>query len=245
MIQGILFDKDGTLVDLLATWLPTYRAATDHLAACAGDPGLSDRLMIAGGWVPGTNRLLPGSPLSCATNDDIIALWAEDPAVAAIPDVHRTVREIFLEQAVRHTAPILPLRPFLSALRDRGLRLGIATMDSTAAAVASLRGQGVLDLFDLVIGFDAGFGAKPDPGMVHAFCSATHLEPAQVAMVGDAKKDLDTGANAGVGLRVGVLTGAASREALTPFADVVLPSVADLPALLDEIGVPPAGAAPP
>ena len=49
-IEAVLFDKDGTLVDLLATWLPTYRAATDRLAEAAGDPSLSDRLMIAGGW---------------------------------------------------------------------------------------------------------------------------------------------------------------------------------------------------
>lgn len=51
-------------------------------------------------------------------------------------------------------------------------------------------------------------------------------------MVGDARKDLDTGRNAGVGLKIAVLTGAADREALAPHADLVLNSVAELPAAL-------------
>lgn len=233
MIDAILFDKDGTLVDLLATWLPTYRAATDLLAAEAGDPGLSDRLMIAGGWIPGEDRLVPGSPLSCATNDQIIDLWATDPTVAALPDVHARVRAVFFAEAVRHAAPLLPLGPFLRGLRARGLRLGIATMDSTAAAAASMEALGVADLFDAIIGFDAGYGAKPEPGMVHAFCAAAGVPPGRTAMVGDALKDLYTGRNAGVAATIAVLTGAASHDELAPHADAVLPSIADLPAWLD------------
>lgn len=233
MIDAILFDKDGTLVDLLATWLPTYRAATDALAVWAGDPSLSDRLMIAGGWVPGEDRLLPGSPLSCATNDQIIDVWQTDPAVAALGPVHERVRAIFLEHAVRHSTPIVPLAPLLSGLRDRGIRLGIATMDSTAAARESMELLGVLHHFDLVIGFDAGFGAKPEPGMVIAFCEAVGVPPERTALVGDSRKDLDTAHNAGVAHKVAVLTGAADHEALAPYADVVLASVADLPAWLD------------
>ncbi|HMV69335.1 MAG TPA: HAD family hydrolase, partial [Myxococcota bacterium] len=230
-IEAVLFDKDGTLVDLLATWLPTYRAATDRLAEAAGDPSLSDRLMIAGGWRPRDGRLAPGSPLSCATNDDIIALWSNDPQVAALGDVHAMVRETFLTEAVRNSQPIVPLRPMLTALRDLGLRLGIATMDSTAAATAGMLHLGVADMFDLILGFDAGFGAKPAPGMVHAFCAAVDAPPERVAMVGDARKDLDTGRNAGVGLVVAVLTGAADRAELAPHADVVLDSVGGLPDL--------------
>ena len=28
--RGILFDKDGTLLDFDATWLPAYRMVADH-----------------------------------------------------------------------------------------------------------------------------------------------------------------------------------------------------------------------
>lgn len=235
MIDAILFDKDGTLVDLLATWLPTYRAATDQIAALAGDSGLSDRLMILGGWSPDTGRLAAGSPLSCSTNDDIIELWATDPVAGGVTDMRGVAKRAFYQGAVEHAAPIVPLRPLLSDLRARGLRLGIATMDNTDSARQTVARLGLDGLFDLVVGFDAGFGAKPDPGMVLAFCEATGVPPARVAMVGDARKDLDTGRNAGVGLKVAVLTGAAGREELAPHADVVLGSVGELLALVDRL----------
>ena len=45
-IKGILFDKDGTLVDFRATWLPRYRGAAAELAATVGGgPGLARALL--------------------------------------------------------------------------------------------------------------------------------------------------------------------------------------------------------
>ncbi|MCH7793725.1 MAG: hypothetical protein IH900_01095, partial [Proteobacteria bacterium] len=49
-IRGILFDKDGTLLDYAATWMTANRVAA--LAAAGGDRALSERLLIAGGYDP-------------------------------------------------------------------------------------------------------------------------------------------------------------------------------------------------
>ena len=35
-IRGILFDKDGTLLDFWATWLPAYRSSAEKIAGSAG-----------------------------------------------------------------------------------------------------------------------------------------------------------------------------------------------------------------
>ncbi len=40
-IRGVLFDKDGTLLDYAATWMTANRVAA--LAAAGGDPELGDR----------------------------------------------------------------------------------------------------------------------------------------------------------------------------------------------------------
>ena len=34
-IHGILFDKDGTLLDFCATWIPAYRAAAGARSRCS------------------------------------------------------------------------------------------------------------------------------------------------------------------------------------------------------------------
>ena len=55
-------------------------------------------------------------------------------------------------------------------LRSHGLKVGLATMDSSAAAEAQLAAFGVRRLMDFVCGYDSGYGHKPGPGMVEAFC---------------------------------------------------------------------------
>ncbi|HKK37230.1 MAG TPA: HAD hydrolase-like protein, partial [Paracoccaceae bacterium] len=64
-------------------------------------------------------------------------------------------------------------------------------------------------------------------------CAAAGCDPAETVMVGDSVHDLGAGRAAGVGLVVGVLTGPAREADLAPLADVVAPSIAALPDLLD------------
>ena len=83
-IRGVLFDKDGTLVDYAKTWEPAYRAAAEELADAAGAPGLARRLLIMGGY-DGDGVLDPGSVLACGTNAEITALWSGTLSVNAAP----------------------------------------------------------------------------------------------------------------------------------------------------------------
>ena len=70
--------------------------------------------------------------------------------------------------------------------------------------------------------------------MVLGFCRATGLSPHEVAVIGDSTHDLHMARAAGAGLAVGVLTGPARDADLAPDADVVLPSIAALPAFLSQ-----------
>ena len=91
---------------------------------------------------------------------------------------------------------------------------------------------GILDEMAFVAGYDSGFGAKPAPDPLLAFCAATGLAPADCAMIGDSTHDLAAGRAAGMTC-IGVLTGPASRATLAPHSDAVLDSIADLPGWLD------------
>ncbi len=234
-LRGILFDKDGTLIDFFATWVAAYRVVADEVAALSGDPSLADGLLRAGGYDPATGELDPASPLACGTNDEIAALWSAHPGVARHLDLRHAVSQGFGRFGIKPTA-VTDLPRLFRRLKARGYRLGVATNDHEAPTLESLDYLGVRDALDFVAGADSGFGGKPGPGMLHGFCRATGLGAAEVAVVGDTVADLAMARAGGAGLGIGVLTGAAKGDGLAGLADHVIASVEEVEDLLDRLG---------
>lgn len=226
MLDGVIFDKDGTLFDFRQSWGGWVARLVRALAPGeAAAQGLAARI----GFDLAALSFHPRSP--------VIAGTAEDIADALLPGLPGMTREALIGRmnALAETTPMaeaVPLVPALSSLRARGLRLGVATNDSEAPARAHLAAHGVDGMFDFVAGYDSGWGPKPGPGMLLAFAGQFALEPARVAMVGDSRHDLMAGRNAGM-RTVAVLTGVAGAEELAPLADVVLRDIGELGAWID------------
>ena len=206
---GVLFDKDGTILDYWATWVPINRRAA--LWAAGGNAALAGELLRLGGHDPDTDHVKPGAPLAAGEFLDIAQAFAAHPDVGAAGELAAGIERIFCEGGAEHSVLIAGARETLIELRRRGLRIGLATNDSMGGIEASLARHDVLHLFDFCVGCDLGLGAKPDPRMVLGFCRAAGLARGEVAVVGDAIHDLVMGRAAGVGLNVGVLSGTSGR----------------------------------
>ncbi len=230
--RAILFDKDGTLVDFRATWVPAYRGVAAELAErLGGGEALARRLLERLGYDAANDGFAPDSVLLWETNPTIADRWAATPEVAGRLDTREIVLRHFADLDRYPPRPVGDLPGLLGRLRRRGLRLGLATMDDTALALAHVERLGIAAHFDFLAGADAGHGAKPDPGMALAFCDACGLVPAQVVVVGDTPADLLMARRAGCAAAVAVRTGAAPLDRLAGLADHVLPSVQDLETL--------------
>jgi phosphoglycolate phosphatase len=229
-IKGILFDKDGTLLDYFETWTPVNQEVA--LAVAEGDEALAERLLVAIGRDREMNLALPGSILAAGTARDFAACWVAQLEGRGEEELAAQIDAIFVDGGRRHAVAVEGMERVIPALKLRGFALGIATSDSAAGAEASLGHFDVLRHFDFVAGCDSGHGTKPGPGQVHGFCAATGLAAPQVAVVGDNTHDLEMGRAAGAGLVVGVLTGTGRHEDLAVQADHVLESIVELEALL-------------
>jgi phosphoglycolate phosphatase len=227
-IRGILFDKDGTVIDYWRTWVPINREVA--LYAAGGDKGLADELLRLGGHDPASDRITPGSPLAAGDFLDIAEAFAAHPGVVPASQLVAGIERIFCTGGAQHSALISGARDTLVELKRRGFHIGLATNDSGAGLEASLAQHDVLHLFDFAVGCDAGLGSKPDPRMVQGFCEAVGLGRDEVAMVGDAVHDLAMGRAARVALNVGVLSGTSGRDDFEGLADLILDSINDLPA---------------
>jgi phosphoglycolate phosphatase len=227
-LRGILFDKDGTILDYWKTWIPINRAVATM--AANGDQTLADALLRHGGHDPMTDQVTPGSVLAAASMDGIIAAFAAYLGPRAPKTLAQETSRLFREGGAANSVMIDGAAEALRSLKARGFRLGVATNDSIDGLHASLgKHAGLLDLFEFHCGCDSGHGSKPEPGMGRAFCDALGLDPRATAIVGDSTHDLEMGVRAGYGVRVAVLSGTGRKEDLAPYADVVVTSVAELP----------------
>jgi len=233
--RGIVFDKDGTLIDFNSTWLPVYRCAALEIASNRAP--LAQELLERYGYDHITGQFVGGSLLAAGTNQEIAHAWAEhlpevdDEEKLAALSVH--LNRIFQQQVALHSTPVKDLQATLRTLNKAGLKLGIATSDSYQGIHNSLQSFGVISEFEFLCGYDSGFGIKPEAGMVLEFCKAMSLAPAEVIVVGDNPHDIEMGKNARAGLCVGVLTGTSTRDELEVQADVVFEDITGLVGLVN------------
>jgi phosphoglycolate phosphatase len=225
-IRGILFDKDGTIIDYNRTWVPMNREAAAF--AAAGDAALAAELLRAHGQDPDTDAITAGSILAAGTIAEIAAAFAARLGPRTPPDLAASLDRLYTEGGARRAVLIDGVDATLAELKRRGLRIGVATNDSLGGLKVSLQRTGVLDLFDFIAGADSGYGTKPGPGMALAFCKTMQLRPGQIAVVGDAVHDLAMGRAARVGMTIGVLSGTSAAKDLKPFADLILGSINDM-----------------
>ncbi len=229
--RGIVFDKDGTLLDFNRTWLPVYLHAAREFAA--GDEDAARSLLSDHGYVFDRQRFVGGSLLAAGNNRQIAEAWAQQLGIPErIEEFGQRLEQIFRDRGAEEATPVEGLAETMAILKDSGRWLGVATADSYQGIINTLRSFDVLQHFDFLAGYDSGHGVKPEAGMVLAFCAQLGIEPAEVVVVGDNRHDIEMGRNAGAGLCVGVLTGTSTRAELQTIADAVLDDVRELPELL-------------
>jgi phosphoglycolate phosphatase len=202
-IKGILFDKDGTLIDFDRTWFEV--ADLMALKAANGSRSRADHLLIEAGYDFGTRRFKADSVFAAGTNADVIALWypGQSPAErqATVEDYDRFVGE----NASAKPYGLPGVKDAITKLHGLGYRMGVATNDSTRGAERTLAALGMSQLFDAAYGYDAVANPKPAPDTVRAFCDLTGYKPSEVAMVGDNRHDMDMARSAGVLARPRIL----------------------------------------
>ena len=229
-IRGILFDKDGTLIDFNRTWFGIILGLARRSAG--GDDAQARELAAQVGYDWEQQRFIGGSVVAAGTMAELVAAWHPELDANRLDERIADYDLFALEEGARSATAIAGLDATLATLHGQGFVLGIATNDSEAGARATAAALGITARFSSLIGYDSVVQPKPFPDQLHLFASQTGLDAKHIAMVGDNLHDLEMAHAAGAGLAVGVLSGNSTRAELEDRADVILDSIADLPALL-------------
>ena len=234
-IRGILFDKDGTLIDFEQTWMPAYHAALDFLCNPLPDPDLKNRCLVASGYDIDRGCTVPNSPLAVEGSDDIAMIWLETAGLSSDKGTIDRLVQIMEEYSADHPVPLFDVEALFKRLVDRNLTLGVATMDAEWVARRSMDKLSAAEHIQFYAGYDSGFGRKPGPGMAQKFCADTKLQPDQIIVIGDNLHDLHMSINAGAALSVGVCSGVANRDDFADVADHVIEDATEIEDLLDQL----------
>ncbi len=230
MLKGIVFDKDGVLVDFDRTWVTMLLDMAREWAG--GDEEKNRHLLTSAGYDAATNSFFSGSVWAAGNTDDLVEVWDQ---TGDAYEQEKLAKFIDLRCVECEIIPLFPppeLQGLFGGLTGRGLKLGLTTNDGEASAVRTMDAFGLAPFLSRIIGYDSVVNPKPAADPVFEFCDHCELESAQMAVVGDNVHDMEMAAAAGVAVRIGVLSGNSIAADLRPHADFLLDSVMDLPQLL-------------
>ncbi|CCH94050.1 Similar to tr/Q4C8G8/Q4C8G8_CROWT HAD-superfamily hydrolase [Microcystis aeruginosa PCC 9432] len=189
-IQGIVFDKDGTLEDSRAFW---YDRAIARIQAIESQiPGLESLLTKTFGI--GANSLNPAGLMAVGSR--------RDNHIVAAGCIASTGRDWLTAMAIAKAAfqaadekvpPRLnPLYPqcleVIRYLHAAGLQLAILSSDTTARVEQFVKENHLLNYIKIVRGCDRGL-SKPDPLLLQETCQALGTPVDKTLMVGDTRAD--------------------------------------------------------
>lgn len=231
--QAILFDKDGTLLDLLATWGTWAELVLQGLGnqlALIGDSPDTDLSRVLGTRHDASGRLIgydPAGPLSMATAEETYGILAWHLYSAGVPwnealtRVTAIAKEAMNELRSRRIAAPLPeLLPFLQQCAASSLKLGVVTSDGSTTTGEQLDWLGITGYFQTIVTRDRVSRGKPAPEMAETACRELGVLPENTVIIGDSNADMQLGKGAGLRLSVGISPQGAAGHLLD--ADTVI-----------------------
>ncbi|MDI6763896.1 MAG: HAD family hydrolase [Thermodesulfobacteriota bacterium] len=233
----IIFDKDGTLIDFTATWVPLIRKRVSFLLKRLGKNGeLEAFLLKSWGIDPVSGKVDPRGPCPVSPRSDeiIIGTMALYQHGYHWDESKQWVSHAFDEADAdgdwrQNVVPIKGIQTFLSYLKGNGFHTALATNDERKDTEAILNHLSMDGLFDVVLCSGEVNPAKPHPETILTICRKLSVSPNEVVMVGDSVTDMMMGKRAGVALTVGILEGGVTpKEELEKVADLVVDSIQDL-----------------
>ena len=210
-------DMAGTTVRDDGTVLEAFSAAiaAQDLPVAAYHQAMTDvRSTMGQSKIEVFRRILGDEAAACKANEafeDHYAAAVRSGAVAPMPGAVETI----------------------TALREAGVRVCLATGFSPATRDAIIERLGWGDLADLVLSpADAGYWGRGRPWPDIPLTALLRLcggAVSELAVAGDTASDVESGLRAGAAVVAGVLTGAGSRADLgRAGAPLILDSIADL-----------------
>lgn len=221
-IEYVLFDKDGTFIDLHYFWgKMTELRALEVINAYNLNKDFFEKLCYILGYDTKKQKMLPDGITALYSRTKIIEIFKENleqfdvyTTTNHIEEIFDKVSEIFYKNIDKYTKPIPEAIDFIMNLHASGVKLGIVTSDSIVSTNMTLNQFGWDKYFDVVIGRESSDYTKESGEPTKLAINILNAPPKRTIMIGDTPTDSISAKNAGINKTILVATGQINKNTL-------------------------------
>ncbi len=217
-IEAIIFDKDGTLIDVHHYWssMIKMRAAliVEKWFSDVDSDKIQFDLIDAMGVYLTSGKIKPNGPVGIKPRSFIVDVAAQIVRLNKKNVTNDEIEAIFLQvdqETSDDILPLLKLLPYVTQLLDElhqcGVTIMLATTDITSRARIAMKALGIEHFFSEIIGGDAVKSTKPSPDLASIVIEKCNVDKCKTVVIGDHPVDIQMGISAETGYNIGVLTG--------------------------------------
>ncbi len=185
MIEAVIFDVDGTLVDSVDMHAETWERAFARFGKTIGFDALRSQIGKGG--------------------DQLMPQFLDEAELKAFG------KDLFKEEYLHRVRGFPGAADLLSGIRKRGRRIALASSAKADELGVYKKAAGVEGLTDVETSSDDAEKSKPHPDIFEAALKKLKLEPDKAVVIGDTPYDDDAARKAGIP-SIGVLCGGFKDE---------------------------------
>ena len=235
-IDTILFDKDGTFVDLHYFWgKMSEMRSLECIKVFQLKEDVFEELCLSLGYDRKTGKMLKDGITALYSRPKIIEIYTKDLNNLGANATENQVEEIFdrvskefYKNLSEYTKPIQEAIEFIKKIKSFGVKTGIVTSDSIESTELTIKHFGWENLFDVAIGRESTKETKESGVPVKLALEKINSKAETSIMVGDAPMDYIAAKNAGIERTILVATGQIEKDDLLKTSEFSLNSLDEI-----------------
>lgn len=238
-IKTVLFDKDGTFIDLHYFWgKMTEMRVNEIISRYNLKPEYFEVLCNRLGYDVKNKKMLSDGITALYSRSKIIELFLKDLknynldlTKEDLEQIFDSVSNEFYINLTNYIKPIESAICFIKKLKNIGVKLGIVTADSVESTILTLKHLNLENYFDTVIGRESTPETKESGIPVKLAVKNLNANKNTTVMIGDAPTDSIAAKNAGINNSILVSSGQVSTQELFNYTDFAVTSLSEIETL--------------
>jgi len=232
-VDCVIFDKDGTLIEIDNFWVPRVQKWADSIATSLNlEYEFKKEVFDLLGYSISQNQVRYESPLAVANMEALMILmsgiisrygisWHEALTLAE-HSAEETILADPIPDEIISKGNILQTMKNLVKAKAHNVAV---TSDDRRLTELTLAYLGIKNLISAMICGDDPIPNKPDPIAALSISKQLGISTSRMMMVGDSLTDMQFANNAGIAFRIGVASTPEKKSLLAPHADALVDSI--------------------